>query len=224
MDGNLSKVGFDSGTFWQEANAALALGTREMLLHAREKEGLLSAYDRMDCSLGEIVGRHSPPEHAREELNRKLRDRISLVGRMMRAANIDAERYWDDGMKSVSMLVLKALGKTRGKVFAIDNLVGDAVDALCEGNFTQEGARRLLAELSTYECDNVRQLTRRLGDSPGHTDFLRLLSDKGTRAAKKAAESALASLSPAQDLKPLARVIPMPLRMEATVRAPLRHR
>jgi len=221
MDGNgVVLERFDSAAFWQEANSALARGTREMLLSAREKDGLVLAYDRMDNALGDIVERHSPPEMAREELNRKLRDRISLVGRMMRAANIDVERYWDSDMKSVSMLLLKSLGKTRGKIFAIDSLVEDAVDALCEGNFRPEGAKRLLAELSTYQLKNVRELASKLGESPGHMELLRLLSEKGTAKAKLAARGVLDSMMPT-DLKPMAKVIP--IQMAAMARTPLRH-
>jgi hypothetical protein len=223
MDGTsgLPIVGFESQAFWQEANAVLARGTREMLFNARDKNGLEAAFDRMDCALGELVGRREPPEGVKEELNQKLNDRIRLVGRMMKASNIDAKSYWEADMKSVAMVVLKAFGRTRTDVFRIDRIVENAADTLCEGNFTREGAGRLLAELSVYGCKDLRKLLAKLEDTPSHMEFLKLVCEKGTNKAKAAAEKALSGLMPVMELKPMAKVIPMP--MLAIVRQPLRH-
>ncbi|MFH0884197.1 MAG: hypothetical protein V1861_00625 [Candidatus Micrarchaeota archaeon] len=223
MDGpnGLPKVGFNSKAFWQEANAWLAKGTREMLINARDRDGLEAAYDRMDEALGGLVERQNPSEGVKEELNQKLNDRIRLVGRMMNASNIDARIFWEADMKSVAMVVLKAFGRTRTEVFRIDRIVENATDTLCEGNFTREGAGRLLAELSVYGCKDVRQLFAKLDDTPSHMEFLKLACEKGTKKAKAAAEKTLNGLMPAMTLKPLAKVMPMP--MLAVVRQPLRH-
>ncbi|MCI0503491.1 hypothetical protein L0Y65_02150 [Candidatus Micrarchaeota archaeon] len=227
MDGNsgLPTVGFDSQSFWQEANAVLARGTREMLINARDKGALVEAYDRMDEALGGLVSEMEPPESVKEELNGKLTDRIRLVGRMMKASDIDAKTYWQADMKSVAMVVLKALGKTRGSVFRIDRLVEQAQDSLCEGNFTRDGAGRLLAELSTYSCRELKQVLAKLEDTPSHMEFLKLLADKGTKKAKAMAQKTMAGLMPVAmpEIKPMqcAKVIQMP--MLAAVRAPLRH-
>ena len=221
MDANeVLRVGFDSHGFWQEANSALAQGTREMLLNARDKAGLVAAYDRMDESLGEIVARHRPPESARAELSNKLGHRISLVARIMHTQGIDANSYWDAEMKSAAMLVLKSLGLTKKKVVRIDDVVGDAIKALCKGNFTQQGASKLLAEISTFECTSVRALVGSLGESPGHMDFLGLLSQKGTAKAKAAARQAMCNMMPKVEL-PRAKVLMLP--MMAQPRQPLRH-
>ena len=226
MDGmsGLPTVGFDREAFWQEANAVLAKGTREMLINARDKDGLEGAFDRMDGALGELVGRAKPSEGVKEELNQKLNDRIRLVGRMMRAGSIDAKTYWEADMKSVAMVVLKAFGKTRMDVFRIDRIVESATDTLCEGNFTREGAGRLLAELSTYGCKDVRQLFAKLEDTPSHMEFLRLACEKGTKKTRAAAERAMNGLVPVVETKPMgvmAKVIPMP--MVVLARQPLRH-
>ncbi len=213
--------GFDSRGFWQEANAILAQGTREMLLSARNKDSLISAYDRMDEGLGELVSRMNPPEKAREELNFKLNDRICMVGRIMKASNIDAESYWSADMKRTAMIVLKALGKSRNRVFRIDRLVEDAGEALSEGNFTRDGARRLIAELSAYECKDLRGLLSNLNDSPTHMEFLRTLSEKGTPKARRAARAMMEGMLPeAEKPKPVARVIP--IAMAAALRSQLR--
>jgi len=227
MDGNsgLPMVGFDSRLFWQEANAVLARGTREMLINAKDKEAFLSAFDKMDNALGEIVERLNPPEQEREDLNTKLSKRTELVKEIMKARGIDANKYWEAEMKSVAMIVLKALGKTRKEVFRIDNLVGDAANALCEGNFTRDGAKRLMAELSAYNCKDLRQLLSKLEDTPSHMDFLRLLCENGTKKSKSMAETTMACLlpnaMPEKRRMQYANVIQMP--MLAVVRAPLRH-
>lgn len=227
MDGKsgLPIVGFDGRLFWQEANAVLARGTREMLVNARDKAGLEAAYDRMDEALGEIVERHNPPAGVKEDLNSKLTDRIRLIGRMMKANDIDVKTYWEADMKSVAMIVLKALGRTRKDVFRIDRLVEDAAEALCEGNFTRDGAGRLLAELSAHNCKELRQLLAKLEDTPSHMEFLHLLSRKGTMKAKGMAKKAMALIMPPPEPqgrpKPMANVIKMP--MLAVVRQPLRH-
>jgi hypothetical protein len=223
MDGKsgLPNVGFDGRAFWHEANAVLAKGTREMLINARDKDGLVAAYDRMDEALGALVERMGPPEKVREDLNFKLNDRICLVGRMMKAGNIDVETYWGADMKKVAMLVLKALGRTRSQVFRIDRLIEDATDALCEGNFTKDGARRLLAELSAYDCKDLKSLFSKLDDGPSHMGFMKLVSESGTAKARKAAKAAIESLAPSATIRPLAKV--MPVRMLAQVRQPLRH-
>jgi ferritin-like metal-binding protein YciE len=226
MDGNNGSpmVGFDSQSFWQDANAVLARGTREMLINARDKDGLVAAYDRMDVALGELVSKTAPPESVKEDLNHKLNDRISLVGKMMKASNIDARIYWEADMKSVAMVVLKALGKTRNQVFRIDKIVEDAEAAICEGNFTKEGAGRLLAELSVYNCKELKSLFAKLEDTPSHMEFLELVCEKGTKKARMMAEKAKAGIMPQvleNKPKPLARVIQMP--MLAIVRQPLRH-
>jgi len=226
MDGNngLPIVGFDSHSFWNEANAVLARGTREMLLNARDKEGLVAAYDRMDNALGELVSKTDTPEDVKEQLNNKLNHKLNLVGKIMKARNIDAKAYWEADMKSVAMIVLKALGKTRTDVFRIDRIVEDAKEALCEGNFSIDGAGRLLAELSTHDCKELKQLLSKLEDTPSHMEFMKLVCEKGTKKARGMAQKAMAGIMPPvleNKPKPLARVIQMP--MLATVRQPLRH-
>lgn len=225
MDGSkgMPMVGFDEAAFWHEANAVLAKGTREMLINARDKGSLESAYDRMDNALGALVEGMSPPEQVREELNAKLTDRLRLVGRMMRAGDIDAGKYWEADMKSVAMIVLTAFGKTKTSVFRIDNIVENAMDTLCEGNFTREGAGRLLAEFSTFGSKDLKRLLSKLEETPSHMEFLKLLCAKGTVKARNAAQKAMSCLMPIEAKPvPMATVIPMPMAMMAVVRQPLR--
>jgi hypothetical protein len=207
--GYVPAEGYDRPTFWREANTVLAEGTREMLLNARDKEGLLSAFDRMDYKLGEVVGRWDPPANVRAELNKKLEDRIALLGRVMRAGNVHAEQYWDADMKRVSYVVLKAIGRTGAGVVRLETIVSDAMGALCEGNFTREGAQRLLLELSTFGCKDLGSLLSSLEDSPSHMEFLRFLSRNGMPKAQAAARKVLNNLVPSEP-KVMARVIALP--------------
>ncbi len=213
------RSGFDEAAFWREVNPVLVRGTREMLLNARDKDGLISAYDNMDYALGELVGRFSPPAEVKDRLNGKIEDRIKVIGRILKANEIDASHHWDADMKRVSVVVLKSLGYEG--VFRLDSIVEDAANALCQGNFTNEGAKKLLAELASSDAKNLKGLLRDLDESPTHMDFLRLLSEKGTPAAKRAAGKAMCSALPAEKPIRLARVIEIP--MAVRNQQPMRH-
>ncbi|MEW6035859.1 MAG: hypothetical protein AB1529_04560 [Candidatus Micrarchaeota archaeon] len=213
------RSGFDEAAFWHEVNPVLARGTREMLNHARDKDALISAYDKMDYALGELVGRFSPPAEVKDRLNGKIEDRIKVIGRILKANEIDASQHWDADMKRVSIVVLKSMGYEG--IFRIDTVVEEAANALCQGNFTNEGAKKLLAELASSDAKSLRGLLMDLDDTPGHMDFLRLLSEKGTPAAKRAAGKAMCSALPAEKPIRLARVIEMP--MVARSQQTLRH-
>jgi hypothetical protein len=223
MDGSygLPTVGFDGQSFWHQAEAVLARGTREMLINAGDRKALVAAYDRMDEALGELVETSRPPECVKAALFARMEERIRVVGDTLRAEHIDVKSYWEADMKSVAIVVLKALGRT-GNI-RLDRVVEDAATALCEGNFSGRGARRLLAELSTYGCKDLGQLVYRLEDTPCHMDFLRLLKAKGTGKAVDMAQKAMDRMTPEAQAVPvqLAKVIRMP--DPAIARKPLRH-
>jgi len=200
MDGNdMPVVGFNERAFWGEANVALAKGTREMLLNAKDKDALFAAYDRMDCALGDLVERMDPHYAVREQLYRKVEDRIAILSRMLENRGVDVGNKWETDMKKVAVIVLKAFGKTEG-LLSIPKLVDNAADALCEGNFTRQGAVVLMAEMSTYRCKGLVSMLRHMQDSPSHMDFLKLLEKEGVPAAKKAARNSLDRLMPMETM------------------------
>jgi len=196
MDGNdLPVIGFDERAFWGEANMALAKGTREMLLSTRDKKGLVDAYDRMDYSLGELIEKMDPPEGIRQQLYDKLEHRISILSSLLKNRGVDVGESWESDMKKVAVIVLQAFGKTQD-VVSIPRLVDDASALLCNGNFTDQGAKIFMAEMSTYDCKGLRSLLKQLQDTPSHMDFLRLLEKEGVPKARKAAKETMAKMLP----------------------------
>jgi hypothetical protein len=218
---NNLQTGIDESPFWQEVNQILAIGTSQMLLNARDRSGLIDAYDGMDHALGEVVQRLDPSLTTRELLLRKLEDRIIIFEKLLKEEGIDASRYFEADMKKTAVMVLKALGKTARKDFDIDRLVDEATEALCEGNFSPDGAKRLLAEIAVGGCKGLRNVLMNLPDTPSSIGFLKLVSEKGTPKAKALALNTLNLMMPeAKPLRPVrpeieavAKVIPIrPLR------------
>ncbi|MFZ5500791.1 MAG: hypothetical protein ACOY58_02620, partial [Candidatus Micrarchaeota archaeon] len=79
---------------------------------------------------------------------------------------------------------------------------------LCRGNFTDQGAKIFMAEMSTYDCKGFRSLLKQMQDTPSHMDFLRLLEKEGVPKARKAAKETMAKM--------------MPLEMAASIKAPMK--
>lgn len=210
MDGNdLPVIGFNERAFWGKANVVLAKGTREMLLNAKDMDRIVGAYDRMDCALGELVERMDPHYSVREQLYKKVEDRIALLSRMLENRGADVGEKWETDMKKVAVIVLNAFGRTEDLV-SIPRLVDDATAVLCRGNFTEQGAVVLMAEMSTYKCRGLADMLKHMQDSPAHMDFLRLLEKEGMPRAKKAARKTLDRM--------------MPMTVAATIKEPVRTR
>lgn len=201
---------FNEKAFWNEINPVLAEGTRQMLLNSRKKEALVAAYDEMDGAIGEIVDRRSPPSKILQELRNKLKDRVSLVGKAMRANGIDPSGYWETDSLKLSVMLLKAIGATERDIFHVDRVKQDAIEALASGNFTREGAERLLFELSTYGSKNLKELLSNLDERPNHIELLRFLQKNGTESAAKAATNALNMIVPEEKPVRLAKVLQFP--------------
>ncbi|HSB46456.1 MAG TPA: hypothetical protein VLD37_00465 [Candidatus Bilamarchaeum sp.] len=219
MNNSVQRESFNERAFWNEINPVLAEGTRQMLISSRRKEDLVAAYDEMDGAIGEIVERLSPPERLLEDLRCKLKDRVSLVGKVMKANGIDASGYWETDTVKVSLMLLKAIGATGKDIIHVDRLKQDAIEALAQGNFTKEGAERLLFELATYGSKDIRELLSNLDERPNHVELLRFLQKNGTGSAAKAAGNALAMLTPEAKPMKLAKVIEFPV----AARQPMRH-
>lgn len=202
---------FNDKAFWNEVNPVLAEGTRAMLLNSRDKEALVAAYDEMDSSIGEIVERMSPPTQLLVELRDKLKDRVSLVGKVMKANGIDPSGYWETDTLRVSITLMKAIGAGERDVFRVDRVKQDVIEALASGNFTREGAEKLLFELATFGSKNLKEMLSNLDDRPNHVELLRFLQKNGTEGAARAASNALDSLMPEAKPVRLAKVLQFPV-------------
>jgi hypothetical protein len=207
----VQRESFNDRAFWNEINPVLSEGTRQMLLNSRDKNALVAAYDDMDGSIGEIVERLAPPTELLHELRNKLKDRVSLVGKVMKANGIDASGYWETDTMKVSIILLKAVGATERDVIHVDRVKQDAIETLASGNFTKEGAERLLFELATYGSKNLKDLLSNLDERPNHVELLRLLQKTGTESAARAAINALNALVPEAKPVKLAKVIDFPV-------------
>ena len=196
VSSNGLQTSFDSLSFWQEVNPVLLRGGQEMLNSATDKHELLESYNRMDKSLAELVERYDPPENARMRLLARINDKIELLKRRLKKEEIDGSRYFEEGMTKTCVLVLKALGKTRRRVVAIDRLMDDAAAALCEGNFTEQGAKQLLTDMSLKSPKDFRGMLSGLSDKPREMEFLRLLVKKGVPKARMMAEETMSKMMP----------------------------
>lgn len=215
---NRSQSGaFNDKAFWQEINPILRQGTKDMLLSRRDKEALVAAYDAMDRRINEVVESHSPPEEVLSQLMSKLKDRVRVVGRIMKANNIDPSGYWQTETIGVSRVVLRAIGAPEESLFRVDRVKELAIDAMTMGPFSRDGAERFIDHLGTFECRDLRTLLSKLQDRPSHVDFLRFLQRYGTDSAARAATGTLSMLAPEAKPVKLAKVIafPTPSRRQA---------
>jgi hypothetical protein len=202
---------FNDRAFWNEINPILAKGTREMLINSRTKESLVAAYDSMDDSLGEVMERLSPPHNIHQEVRDKLKDRVSLVGKIMKASGIDPAGYWETDTLKVAVMLLKALGAMETDIVHVGRVKQDVIEALSQGNFTQVGAEKFLLELATFEPKNLKDLLSNLDDRPNHIELMRFLQKNGTESAAKAASNALGMLVPESKPMKLAKIIQFPV-------------
>ena len=202
---------FNAEAFWREINPVLRQGTREMLIGRRDKEALVAAYDRMDREINEVVEEHSPPQEILDQLMAKLKDRVRVVGRIMKANNIDPSGYWETETIGVSRIILRAIGAPEAHLFRVDRVKQHAAEALMMGNFSLEGAERFLDHLGTFDCKDLKSLLSKMQDRPSHADFLRFLERFGTESAAKAATSAISGLMPESKPVRLAKVIQLPV-------------
>ncbi len=201
---------FDRESFRREASSILFEGTREMLFCIRDKDQLVSAYDRMDYALAELVERWSPPQDLVKELHVKLEDRLNFIGRKMKSESIDPTSYWEKEGKRVSIVILKAVGFPTTEM-RIDRLIQSAVDVMSESsNLTREGAEKLVREFAAAECRSLKDILATMGDSPNHMEFLAFLKRNGTQSTQAEAQRVMERMLPAEDKRPLAVVIRLP--------------
>jgi len=201
---------FDHSGFWQQINPILKQGTKDMLLSTRDKEALVAAYDKMDREVNDVVENFSPPKEILGQLMNKLKDRVRVVGRIMKANNIDPSGYWETETIGVSRIILRAIGADERDLFRVDRVKQQAIEALMSGNFSRGGAERFLDHLGTFDCKDLKSMMSTMQDRPSHIDFLSFLQKFGTQSTVKAAAAAMNSLVPETKTLRLAKVIPFP--------------
>lgn len=212
---------FDRESFRREASSILFEGTREMLFSIRDKDQLVSAYDRMDYALAELVDRWSPPQDLVKELHAKLEDRLNFIGRKMKSERIDPTSYWEKEGKRVSIAILKAVGFPTTEM-RIDRLIQTAVDVMSQStNLTREGAEKLVREFAAAECRSLKDILATMGDSPNHMEFMKFIAAEGTPNAKALATETMERMLPTES-KRLAVVIRLPVQGQAA-KPVLRH-
>jgi hypothetical protein len=204
-------VGFDEKVFWAHANGILHAGTSEMLQNRRHQAALEAAFERMDGEIQVLVERFRPTKEVQSQLCMKMKNIIKTVGNKLVDEDVDTSKYWETERRKVSGILLKAIGSDE-KVVPIDRTLDQsekrAIAALCKGNFSADGARRIIGELAAYDCKSIKQVVARMSNSPNHMELLRFLREKGTENTQKIAAKAMDMMVPAED-KPvrLAKII-----------------
>ncbi|MFN7990678.1 MAG: hypothetical protein U0R44_00815 [Candidatus Micrarchaeia archaeon] len=210
---------FDATAFRREAGAILHDGTAEMCRNRRDKDALVAAYQRMDTELAKLVERYAPPAELVEELDYKLKERMSEIGRTIKGDEVDTSAYWAKEKRAVAIAVLRATGRLKS-VPGLHLVHEEAVGLICEkSNLARSGAERLLREFAVNDCRKLRDMLDNIVESPNHLEFLRFLEREGTPKTKKSVSALIARMVP-EERKMMAVVLEFP---RAAVRQPIRH-
>jgi hypothetical protein len=104
---------------------------------------------------------------------------------IMRTYNVDVSSLFLQQTKRACILILKGLEGDR--MIRLDTVIDDTIMLLTGRGMEKTEAQRLIADIATMGCKNLKQVIRNVGDEPQHRRFLRLLEERGNESTRKAA-------------------------------------
>ena len=210
-----------SNDFAGEVESLIARGAREMLRHVQERLEFKYAFYMLVCEFEHLVVDYHPSQEEVKKARDRLREKVEYVGDVLRLNDIDARVLWNIDEIRASLLLLKAVDPKEKHASNVIDVKNDALDLLSEkGNFTREGAQRLVTELAVLGCNSISEALVCMDESPNHTELLRFLEKNGTPNVKNYVNSLQNCMRPEE--KKMAKVVefikPAPKPLQRMVR------
>lgn len=185
-------IGFDEAVCRREFAAVLAKGTAKLARNAQDPKAFLIAYDQMDSELAVLTDAHCPPISVVNSLKEEFQRAVQSV---ITSYDVDLQSVYGNRIRKVCSLVL---GNLRPEdIVRIDKIQEQAVSALAQDvEYSPKNARRLLAELTNMNADNIHEIIQKMGDSKNmlFVPFLNALEKKGSSKVKIEATNAKAEI------------------------------